>query len=115
MRKWYKTGRKQRTRNIRELLRDYVLILANTGMRHGTETANLKWNNIEEFKAKDNKKYLRIWVNGKTGKRELIARHSVSNYLKRIQNRFVFHPLSRQLLRSQTWNQMTVMFLYHPY
>ena len=88
MRDWSKTGRKQKTRDIRELLRDYVLVLANTGMRHGTETANLKWNDIEEYYSNNNKKYLRIWVNGKTGKRELIARHSVRTYLKRIQDRF---------------------------
>jgi integrase len=30
-------------------LRDYVLILANTGMRHGTEAMNLKWRHIEWF------------------------------------------------------------------
>ncbi len=88
MRKWSETGRKQKTRDIRELLRDYVLILTNTGMRHGTETANLKWNDITEFKGNDKKKYLKIWVNGKTGKRELIARHAVRRYLKRIQDRF---------------------------
>jgi integrase len=88
MRKWSKTGRKQKTRDIRELLRDYVLILTNTGMRHGTETANLKWNDITEFKGTDKKNYLKIWVNGKTGKRELIARHAVRRYLKRIQDRF---------------------------
>jgi site-specific recombinase XerD len=87
MRDWCKTGRKQKTRDIRQLLRDYVLILTNTGMRHGTETANLKWNNIEEFTNTDGKKYLRIWVNGKTGKRQIIARHAVRRYLKRIQNR----------------------------
>jgi len=88
MRAWSKTGRKQKTRDIRELLRDYVLILTNTGMRHGTETENLKWNDITEFKGTDKKKYLKIWVNGKTGKRELIARHAVRRYLKRIQDRF---------------------------
>ena len=92
MRDWSKQGRKQRTRDIRELLRDYVLILTNTGMRHGTETANLKWNDIEEFSGfdekKKKKKFLRFYVNGKTGKRELIARHAVRRYLKRIQDRF---------------------------
>jgi integrase len=65
-----------------------VLILANTGMRHGTETANLKWNNIEEFKDNSGESFLRFWVNGKTGPRELVARHSVRDYLKRIQSRF---------------------------
>jgi integrase len=34
---------------MRELLRDYILILANTGMRHGTEAQNLRWKNISTF------------------------------------------------------------------
>ncbi len=88
MRDWHTTGSKQKTRDIRELLRDYVLILANTGMRHGTETANLKWNQIDEFKDNSGEKYLRFYVKGKTGERELVARHNVRNYLKRIQDRF---------------------------
>lgn len=87
MRKWHKTGRKEITRQIRTLLRDYVLILANTGMRHGTEATRLKWNNIEEFELKG-EKYFRIYVDGKTGKRELIANTSVEDYFKRIQGRF---------------------------
>jgi site-specific recombinase XerD len=87
MRKWHKTGKKEVTRQIRTLLRDYVLILANTGMRHGTESTRLKWKHIEEFELKGDK-YLRIWVDGKTGKRELIANTYVGRYLKRIQSRF---------------------------
>ena len=87
MRKWHKTGRKEKTREIRTLLRDYVLILANTGMRHGTESTNLKWKHIEEFEM-DGHHYLRFWVNGKTGRRELVANPNVKRYLKRIQNRF---------------------------
>ena len=31
------------TQAAREVLRNYVLFLANTGMRHGTEALNLKW------------------------------------------------------------------------
>ena len=88
MRQWHKKGRKKKTRDIRELLRDYVLFLTNTGLRHGTETANLKWNNIEEYLGEDGKKYIKLYVNGKTGKRQPIARHAVRRYLKRIQNRF---------------------------
>lgn len=87
MRTWHKEGIKEVTRQIRTLLRDYVLILANTGMRHGTESTRLKWKNIEELEV-DGKKYLRFWVNGKTGKRELIANPYVQKYLKRIQGRF---------------------------
>jgi integrase len=86
MRKWHKTGKKERTRWIRELLRDYVLILVNTGMRFGTESQNLKWKDVELFE-QGGVNYLRFWVTGKTGERELIARHSVKRYLERIKNR----------------------------
>jgi len=87
MRKWYKTGRTEKYQIMRELLRDYILILTNTGMRHGTETFNLKWKHIEEFE-QNGVLYLRFWVTGKTGERELIARHNVRRYLQRIKDRF---------------------------
>ena len=87
MRKWCKETNRQDSLEMRELLRDYVLILVNTGMRPGTETYNLKWKQIEEFES-DDVKFLRFWVSGKTGKRELIARHNVRRYLDRIKSRF---------------------------
>lgn len=80
MRTWYNDTNKTSSLEMRELLRDYVLILVNTGMRPGTETYNLKWKQIEEFES-NNVKYLRFWVSGKTGQRELIARHNVRRYL----------------------------------
>ena len=87
MRKWCKDTNRQDSLEMRELLRDYVLILVNTGMRPGTETYNLKWTQIEEFES-NNIKFLRFWVSGKTGERELIARHNVRRYLDRIKSRF---------------------------
>ena len=86
MPKWATKGHTAKTREMRELLRDYVLILVNTGMRHGTETKNLKWRDIEWI-TKDKEQYLQITVTGKVGKRQLIARHSTEDYLKRIQQR----------------------------
>lgn len=90
MRKWCNTGRSQKTRELRELLRDFVLILANTGLRYG-EAYNLRWNNIGEVKSpykNDDEVYLVLYVDGKTGKRETIARDTVRNYLDRIRERF---------------------------
>lgn len=43
MRGWVKAGKDGKSRWMRELLRDYVLVLANTGIRHGTESYGLKW------------------------------------------------------------------------
>ena len=88
MREWAKTGKSGRTRMMRELLRDYVLILANTGIRHGTEAANLKWRHIEWFINRKGERFLQMTVDGKTGNRQLIARHNTGIYLRRIQSRF---------------------------
>ncbi|SHK49107.1 Phage integrase family protein [Shimia gijangensis] len=73
LRSWPKATSNEKTYATREVLRNYVLILANTGMRHGTEALNLKWNNL--LWVNDGKDtYLGIYVDGKTGKRPLIAR-----------------------------------------
>ena len=84
---WVNTARMEKSRQMRELLRDYVLILANTGMRHGTEALKLKWRDIDWI-TKDKMRYLRITVDGKTGNRQLIARANTMDFLKRIQARF---------------------------
>jgi integrase len=84
---WAQRGHTEKTRQMRELLRDYVLILANTGIRHGTEALGLKWKHIEWIRA-GSERYLQFTVKGKTGQRTLIARHNTQEYLERIQERF---------------------------
>ena len=88
LREWSKTGHTAKTRMIRELLRDYVTILANTGMRHGTESLNIKWKHIVWYQNEKRQKFIQITVDGKTGNRQLIARASVLKPLMRIQSRF---------------------------
>jgi integrase len=83
---WIDRGRDGKSRDMRHLLRDYILILANTGIRHGTEALNLRWKHIHLFK-EDGLSYLEMHVNGKTGPRDLMCRIGVINYLKRIQSR----------------------------
>jgi integrase len=83
---WCKKGHTQRTKDMRELLRDYVLILANTGMRHGTEALELKWKDIHWVNM-NGERFLQFTVDGKTGKRDLIARHNTQDYLERLQLR----------------------------
>jgi integrase len=83
---WSQTGRLAVEREMRPLLRDYVELLLLTGMRHGTETKDLKWRDVEWI-TKNKEQYLQITVTGKVGKRQLIARHSTEDYLKRIQQR----------------------------
>jgi len=88
IREWMKQGHRQRTLYMRELLRDYVLILANTGMRHGTEAMNLKWKDIDWYVNQKDHRFLQMTVDGKTGNRQLIARHNCEIFLTRIKNRF---------------------------
>jgi len=87
MRTWVKQARKGHDTKLRLLLRDYILVLVNTGIRAGTEAMNLQWKNIAFFE-KDEKRYLSLNVIGKTQKyREVIVRHRVARYLQRIQER----------------------------
>ena len=46
LRSFHESTDKPITAGTREVLRNYVLILANTGMRHGTEALELKWKNL---------------------------------------------------------------------
>lgn len=85
---WVDKTNKKRSREIRELLWDYVMILANTGMRTGTEAHGLKWKHITLIANRDGDRYLSIAVDGKTGKRELVARHNCETFFKRLQSRF---------------------------
>lgn len=86
MEQWSKQGRLATEREIRPLLRDYVEMLLYTGMRHGTEALGICWNHIE-WHTHEGKRYLRIWVDGKTGGRWLIAKHRAIDPLKRLQQR----------------------------
>ena len=84
--RWVHQTRLSKSLQMRELLRDYIRFLANTGIRHGTEAQNVCWKHIDVFE--DNgRKYLAVWVDGKTGQREVIARASTITYLKRIHKR----------------------------
>ena len=99
MRKFIKEAREGKSEDMRHLLRDYVLILTNTGIRHGVEAQSLRWKQIRVEKIKDTYKLL-LTVTGKTGTRELVARHNCVTYLKRIQARTdaIKHMTFQQLL-----------------
>jgi len=84
--KWSEKGHTEKTKQMRALLRDYILVLANTGMRHGTEAINLKWTDIAFIK-RGEEKYLQMTVSGKRGRRTLIARHHTEVYLERLYKR----------------------------
>ncbi len=71
----------------RTMLANYLLILANTGIRVG-EARKLKWRDLREIpppKGSNQPPDIALFVNGKTGPREVVARTSdVKTYFKRI-------------------------------
>ena len=80
---WQKSSYTERTRQMRTLCIAYIEFLVNTGVRHGTEALRLRWKHLQ-WHWIGNKKYLRIWVSGKTGPRHLIAKHEVVKVLERM-------------------------------
>jgi integrase len=87
MRDYIKEGRAGHERDMRLLLRDYVLILANTGIRQGTEIINMLWRDISLTKS-GKREYLTMRIKGKTQKwRTIQVRHRVARYLERIKDR----------------------------
>ena len=64
-------------------LRDYVLILANSGMRVG-ELNNVKIGDVTAFTDEKDRKNYRIVVGGKTGQRDVIVRASAKNWIDRV-------------------------------
>jgi integrase len=68
-----KTARDKRTRESRELLRFYVLVLVNSGIRPG-EAHKLKTRDVHQFRDDKGRKNYRLIVRGKTGERDAIVR-----------------------------------------
>ena len=83
---WIKTGKSGKSQHMRDLLRDYVLILANTGMRHGTEAQNLRWKHVTVF-TENGLDYVELYLHGKTKPHDAIGRSGTITYLKRIHSR----------------------------
>jgi len=75
------------TRKARQLLHDYILIMAGSGMRP-TEAKTLRWCDISTFTAKDesgnDREFLKLSVRGKGKKREFVPQPSVRKYFDRI-------------------------------
>jgi integrase len=86
MRAWITEANEAERIYTRELLRDYVLILANSGMRVG-EANNLKESDVEAFTDKMGRKNYMFHVKGKTGKRVVIPRTNAFKYVNRVVKR----------------------------
>jgi integrase len=83
---WAQVGRLAIEREIRPLLRDYVEFLLFTGVRHGTEARRLEWRHLQ-WHLDGERRFLRIWVSGKTGPRHLIAKSGAVEALDRLVRR----------------------------
>jgi integrase len=83
MRKRINEARNVRTLRTRELLRDYVLILANSGMRIG-EANNLKLRDVMPFTDAKGRNNFRFIVRGKTGERDVILRSAAARRLDKM-------------------------------
>ena len=68
-----KAARDERTRTSRELLRHYVLVLANSGIRPG-EAHKLRVRDVHPFMDEKGRNNYRFVVRGKTGERDVIVR-----------------------------------------
>jgi hypothetical protein len=66
MKTWKHEGVKSVEREMRQLLRDYVEMLLLTGIEHCTEAIGTCLRHFERLSDKG-VRYLRIWVDGKTG------------------------------------------------
>ena len=82
LRTFHKQTPNEKSAATRETLRNYVLFLANTGVRHGTEALGLTWCHFEWYE-RDGERYLAVNVDGKTNKRTAIARDRVVDFLWR--------------------------------
>jgi hypothetical protein len=80
MTSWQKLGNLDYDRIMRPLLCAYVEFLLLTGMRHGTESMGIEWRHCEWY-ASEGQRYIRVWVDGKTGGRWLIAKHEAEAVL----------------------------------
>jgi integrase len=81
--KWQRDCRNENWRRTRQLLTDYVLILANSGMRVG-EANNLKIRDLETFEDDLERRNYRFKVKGKTGERDVILRASAAKSVDRL-------------------------------
>jgi integrase len=87
MRKWINEAKDDPDRQYtRLLLRDYVLILANSGMRVG-EANYLQWRDVVEFKDQLGRNNCMFSVRGKTGSRMVVPRTNARRYVERLAER----------------------------
>lgn len=96
---WSEQGTPGKPTDMRRLLREYVLILANSGIRHGTEALSMRWNRLKEMEDKEDGRHaVMAWVDGKTDANWAVMRPRCRIFLKRIKKR-------TEALKDLTWEE----------
>jgi integrase len=81
-REWVKEGEAKATWRDRYVAQQYFLILANTGMRVG-ELRQLRWSDLRTVQTENGSRLIG-YVNGKTGRREVVFQEGAEEYVKRL-------------------------------
>ena len=106
---WIERARNDHSKEMRQIMRDYVEMLVDTGARPGTELMNVKWKQIkfsmdpieidtgkslvvkdgpkEKIVLTDLRRIVEMTVSGKTGARQIIGRSPTVRVLERIARR----------------------------
>jgi integrase len=92
-----KSARDKRIKRSRELLRDYVLVIANSGLRPG-EANDLTVRDVHPFKDEKGRSNFRLVVRGKTGERDVIIRSAAAKRIDRLLTKRRTESPSGQLL-----------------
>jgi integrase len=92
-----KTAKDARIKSSRELLRYYVLVIANSGLRPG-EANDLNVRDVHPFKDEKDRSNYRFVVRGKTGERDVIIRSAAAKRIdKLLAKRRAENPTGRLL------------------
>lgn len=81
-RTWVKDGESLATHRQRFMTQQYILVLANTGLRVG-ELRGLRWSDLRTVKTTDGTRLVGE-VRGKTGIREVVFQDGAEDYIKRV-------------------------------
>ena len=106
---WIERGKNEHSKELRQIMRDYVEMLLDTGARPGVELMNLKWKQIkfsmkpiltptgemasadgeepEEIVLTNLNRTVEMTVSGKTGTRQIIGRQPTVKVLERVARR----------------------------
>ena len=82
---WHYKTHNPRIRQDRTLLRHYVLIMVNSGLRVG-EARFLKWRDVGSY-SNENGHWVTLTVKGKTGERLVVCQPGVERYFEKLKER----------------------------